>query len=94
MYKISVFIFVLLFLSCCTKHSNVSELKITRSDNHVYQNKPFELEWKIEKNSITKIPVEVHKKIKNICMNHNRFVLIKIKTFENDTALGTFDCRI
>ena len=45
------------------------------------------------KNSITKIPLDVHKKIKNICKKHNRFVLIKIKTFEDDTALGTFDCR-
>ena len=94
MYKIFVFIFVLLFLTCCNKHSNVNELKITKSDNYVYQNKPFELEWKIEKNSITKIPAEVNKKIKNFCKNHNRFVLIKIKTFKDDTAKGTFDCRI
>ena len=25
---------------------------------------------------------------------NNSFVLIKIKTFEDDTALGTFDCRV
>ena len=60
----------------------------------VYQEKPFELKWKIEKNSITNIPSEIRKKIKNICKNHSRFVLIKIKTFKDDTALGTFDCRI
>ena len=94
MYKIFVFIFVLLFLTCCNKHSNVTELKITKSDNYVYQNKPFELEWKIEKKSITNIPIEVRKKVKNICKKYNRFVLIKIKTFEDDTALGTFHCRV
>ena len=30
----------------------------------------------------------------DVCKKHNRFVLIKVKTFEDDTALGTFDCRI
>ena len=94
MYKFLIFIFVFLFLSCCNKHSNVTKIKITKSNNFVYQNKPFELEWKIEKNSITKIPAAVSKKIKNFCKNHDRFVLIKIKTFKDDTAKGTFDCRI
>ena len=94
MYKFLVLISVLLILSSCNKHSKVIELKPINSSNFTYQEKPFELKWKIEKNSITKIPTEVNKKIKNICKNHNRFVLIKIKTFEDDTALGTFDCRI
>ena len=43
---------------------------------------------------MTTIPSDIHKKIKNVCKKHNMFVLIKIKTFEDDTALGTFDCRI
>ena len=60
----------------------------------MYKEKPFELNWKIEKNSITNFPPDVHKKIKNICKNHNRFVLTKIKTFKDDTAQGTFDCRV
>ena len=94
MYKILFFIFVLLFLSSCNKYSNITKFKPIKSSNYIYQEKPFEIKWKIEKNSITKIPVDVHKKIKNICINHNRFVLIKIKTFKDDTALGTFDCRI
>ena len=62
MYKIFVFIFVLLFLTCCNKHSNVTELKITKSDNYVYQNKPFELEWKIEKNLLQKFLQKLIKK--------------------------------
>ena len=94
MYKSVIFICVVLFLSSCNKHSNVTYLKQSKINNYVYKEKPFELKWKIEKNSITSIPSDVHKKIKNVCKNHNRFVLIKIKTFENDTALGTFDCRI
>ena len=94
MYKILILIFVILLMSGCNKHSNVTKFKPNKSINYIYQEKPFELKWKIEKNSITKIPVEVNKKIKKICKNHNRFVLIKIKTFKDDTALGTFDCRI
>ena len=94
MYKNIIFICVLLFLSSCNQHSNVTQLKPSKTSNFIYQEKPFELKWKIEKNSITKIPSDVNKKIKNICKKHNRFVLIKIKTFEDDTALGTFDCRI
>ena len=94
MYNKSVLFFYLLFLFCCNQHSNVTDLKISKSGTYVYQNKPFELEWKIEKNSITKIPAAVSKKIKNFCKNHDRFVLIKIKTFKDDTAKGTFDCRI
>ena len=94
MYKILFLIYVILFSSGCNNHSDVIKFKPNKSSNYIYQEKPFELKWKIEKNTITKIPVEVHKKIKNICNNHNKFVLIKIKTFKNDTALGTFDCRI
>ena len=94
MYKKMNIVCVLLFLSSCNQHSNVNQLKTSDFNNLLYQEKPFELKWKIEKNSITKIPSEVRKKIKNVCKNHNRFVLIKIKTFEDDTAIGTFDCRI
>ena len=93
MFKILIFIFSL-FLTNCNKHSNVVQLKTNDINNLVYLEKPFELKWKIEKNSITNIPPQVHKKIKNVCKNHNSFVLIKIKTFEDDTALGTFDCRV
>ena len=94
MYKSKIFIFFLLFLISCNKHSNMTQTKLSQTSNFIYQEKPFELKWKIENNSITKIPPDVHKKIKNVCKKHNKFVLIKIKTFEDDTALGTFDCRI
>ena len=93
MYKYLILFFSFLFLSNCNKHSNVIPIK-PNNDNFSYQEKPFELKWKIVKNSITNIPPEVNKKVKNVCKNHNSFVLIKIKTFEDDTALGTFDCRI
>ena len=94
MYKSIVCICFLIFISSCNKHSNVNQLKPVKTSNFVYQGKTFDLKWKIEKNSITNIPSDVRKKIKNVCKKHNRFVLIKIKTFEDDTALGTFDCRI
>ena len=94
MYKSFILVLYLLIISSCNKHSNVIKQIPNNSKNFVYQEKPFELKWKIEKNSITNIPSVVHKKIKNICKNHSRFVLIKIKTFKDDTALGTFDCRI
>ena len=94
MSKSIILIFISIFLFSCNKHSNVIQLKPKDNNNFVYQEKPFELKWKIEKKSITNIPLEVHKKIKTICKNHNRFVLIKIKTFEDDTAQGTFDCRV
>ena len=94
MYKNIILFGVLLFLSNCNQHSNVNQHNLNNSSSFTYQEKPFELKWKIEKNSITNIPSEVRKMIKNVCKNHNSFVLIKIKTFEDDTALGTFDCRV
>ena len=94
MYKTLIFVCLVLSLFGCNKHSNVTQLKSSKTNNIIYEEKPFQLKWKIENNSITKIPSDIHKKIKNVCKNHDRFVLIKIKTFEDDTALGTFDCRI
>ena len=85
---------VLLFLSSCNQHSNVNQYNLNNISRFSYQEKPFEIKWKIEKNSITSIPIAVSKKVKNICKKYNRFVLIKIKTFEDDTALGTFVCRV
>ena len=94
MYKNIILFVVLLVLSNCNQHSYVNQHNLNNSSSFDYQEKPFELNWKIEKNSISNIPSDVRKKIKNVCKKHNRFVLIKIKTFEDDTALGTFDCRI
>ncbi len=94
MFKYIILFCVLLILSNCNQHSNITQHDLNNSSSFTYQEKPFELKWKIEKNSITNIPLEVRKIIKNVCNNHNSFVLIKIKTFEDDTALGTFDCRV
>tara|TARA_Y100001947_G_scaffold112116_1_gene96420 strand:+ start:56 stop:340 length:285 start_codon:yes stop_codon:yes gene_type:complete len=94
MYKNIIFICFLFILPGCNKHATLTQIKPIKSSNIIYQEKPFELKWKIEKNSITNVPVEIRKKIKNVCKNYDRFVLIKIKTFKDDTALGTFDCRI
>jgi len=56
--------------------------------------KAFVLRWKIEKNVITRIPQIIKEKLKVRCVNYNRFVLIKIITYENDSVKGTFECRI
>ena len=93
MYKNIILFSVFLFLSGCNKYLNVNQHNLNNSSDFIYQEKPFEIKWKIEKNSITNIPIEVHKKVKNICKKYKRFVLFKIKTFEDDTVLGTFDCR-
>ena len=93
MSKNIILFVVLLFLSNCNQHSNVNQHNLNNSSIFTYQEKPFEIKWKIEKKSITNIPIEVQKKVKNICKKYNRFVLIKIKTFEDDTVLGSFDCR-
>ena len=94
MFKYIILFGVLLILSNCNQHSNINQHNLNNNSSFTYQEKPFEIKWKIEKNSITNIPLEVNKKVKNICKKYNRFVLFKIKTFEDDTALGTFDCRV
>lgn len=94
MYKVLIIMCLLLFLSNCNQHTKISNKENIVLPPITYQEKPFEIKWKIEKNSITKIPSNIRDKIKNICKNHNRVVLIKIKTYADDTAKGTFDCRI
>ncbi len=94
MYKVLIIMCLLLFLSNCNKHTKISNKENIVLPPITYQEKPFEIKWKIEKNSITKIPSNIKDKIKNICKNHNKVVLIKIKTYADDTAKGTFDCRI
>ena len=48
MYKNIILIGVLLFLSNCNQHSNVSHHNLN-SSSFTYQEKPFEIKWKIEK---------------------------------------------
>ena len=94
MYKVLIIMCLLLFLSNCNQHTKISNKENIVLPPITYQEKPFEIKWKIDKNSITKIPSNIRDKIKNICKNHNKVVLIKIKTYADDTAKGTFDCRI
>ncbi len=94
MYKVIIIMCLFLLLSNCNKHTRILNKVKKISPPITYQEKPFEIKWKIKNNSITKIPSHIKKQIKNICKNHNRVVLIKIKTYANDTAKGTFDCRI
>ena len=68
MYKNIILIGVLLFLSNCNQHSNVSQHNLNNS-SFTYQEKPFEIKWKIEKKSITNIPIEVQKKLKIFAKN-------------------------
>ena len=78
MYKNIILIGVLILLSNCNQHSNINQHNLNNNTSFTYQEKPFQIKWKIEKNSITNIPIEVHKKVKNICKKYNRFVLFKI----------------
>ena len=94
MYKGLIIICLLFLLSNCNQHTRNTNNENKILPPVIYQEKPFEIKWKIEKNTITKIPLTIKKQIKNICKNHNRVVLIKIKTYADDTAKGTFDCRI
>ena len=94
MYRSIIVIGILLLISSCNKHTKISSNVSKVLTPIIYQEKPFEIKWKIEKNSITNIPSNIKDKIKNICKNHNKVVLIKIKTYADDTAKGTFDCRI
>ena len=94
MYKVLIIMCLLLFLSNCNQHTKISKKENIVLPPITYQEKPFEIKWKIKKNSITNIPSNIKDKIKNICKNHNKVVLIKIKTYADDTAKGTFDCRI
>ena len=66
----------------------------TISDELLYKEKQFNLSWQIINNSITKKPIEVQNKLKIICKNHNKSVLVKIKSYADDKVVGTFDCRL
>ena len=94
MYRSIIFMGILLLISSCNKHTKISNNVSKVITPITYQEKPFEIKWNIEINSITKIPLKTKKQIKTICKNHNKVVLIKIKTYADDTAKGTFDCRI
>ena len=50
----------------------------TMSNDLVYKEKQFNFSWKMVNNSITKKPIEIQNKLKIICKNHNKSVLVKI----------------
>ena len=79
MYKMLIIMCLLLLLSNCNQHTKISNKENIVLPPITYQEKPFEIKWKIEKNSITNIPSNIKDKIKNICKNYNKVVLIKIK---------------
>ena len=66
----------------------------TFSTDLVYKEKEFNLSWKMVNNSITNTPVGIKNKLKIICKNHNKSVLVKIKSYADDKVVGTFDCRL
>ena len=82
---------VLLLISC--NESNIKKLEVLNKEIN-YSEKQFSLRWNLEKNVITNIPQKIQNRLKNICKNFDRYTLVKIETFTDDSVLGTFDCRI
>jgi len=84
-----------LFTGCNTNNKNLNINNNGFNKNVIKSlEKAFVLRWKIEKNVITHIPQIIRKKLKVRCVNYNKFVLIKIITYENDIVEATFECRI
>ena len=72
---------------------NLVNFKIFSNDL-VYKDKEFSFSWNMVNNSITKTPPVIKNKLNIICKNHNKSVLVKIKSYANDKVVGTFDCRL
>ena len=73
---------------------NFVNYKTFSNNDLVYKEKEFNLSWKMVNNSITKTPPGIKNKLKIICENHNKSVLVKIKSYANGKVTGTFDCRL
>lgn len=73
---------------------NFVNYKTFSNNDLVYKEKEFNLSWKMVNNSITKTPPGIKNKLKIICKNHNKSVLVKIKSYANGKVIGTFDCRL
>ena len=91
LHKSFMIICVLLLFSC--NESNIKKLEVLNKEVN-YSEKQFSLRWNLEKNIITYIPQKIKNRLKNICKNFDRYTLVKIETFADDSILGTFDCRI
>ena len=87
-------IFLYLLITSCNHNIDLVKETKKKNTNLAYAEKPFEIKWNIQKKSITTIPINIDKKLKIICKDFNKIILIKIKTFKDNTALGTFECRI
>ena len=85
-------IICLLFLVSCNNINN-KKLEVINKELS-YSEKQFSLRWNIEKKSITNIPLKIKNRLKNICKDLDRYTLVKIETFSDDSVLGTFDCRL
>ena len=85
-------IICLFFLVSCNNINN-KKLEVINKELS-YSEKQFSLRWNIEKKSITNIPLKIKNRLKNICKDFDRYTLVKIETFSDDSVLGTFDCRL
>ena len=85
-------IICLLFIVSCNNINN-KKLEVINKELS-YSEKQFSLRWNIEKKSITNIPLKIKNRLKNICKDFDRYTLVKIETFSDDSVLGTFDCRL
>ena len=80
--------------SKANQNNNLLNYKTFSNNDLVYKEKEFNLSWKMVNNSITKTPPGIKNKLKIMCKNHNKSVLVKIKSYANDKVVGTFDCRL
>ena len=80
--------------SKANQNKNLLNYKTFSNNDLVYKEKEFNLSWKMVNNSITKTPPRIKNKLKIMCKNHNKSVLVKIKSYANDKVVGTFDCRL
>ena len=94
-YKFILIMTLLIFTGCNNSNKNLMIINSEFNKNIINNpEKAFVLSWKLEKNVITRFPRMIREKLKVRCVNYNKFVLIKIKTYENDSVKGTFECRI
>ena len=97
MYKILLLITLVIFTGCSLDTQKKSLIKnniIHNNNNKITKpNVAFVLSWKIERNIITYIPLKIKEKLKTVCINYNKFVLIEIYTTLDNVAKGTFECR-
>ena len=80
--------------SKANQNKNLLNFKTFSNNDLVYKEKEFNLSWKMVNNYITKTPPGIKNKLKIMCKNHNKSVLVKIKSYANDKVVGTFDCRL